>query len=312
MSSFLQNIIFNGREYLGLENQLQLETERIITGDEAYDSILASTDFSLQNEQNHLSTRDLQLYDIKSTNKIKESTKLSCLHDVLKKLNGNMSRSNGDLDRFAKSYENNVAESIVRQILEIHNDENKNHEVLLIDSNGSGFYMQHKLLPASGREEYKYAQFIEEVKALDVPSLEKIAIVYEIFSKNRGDKKHNDPDELYAQRKEEPLFFKTQDLYSPALIFSGNKAGVCFDRANALVDAYKRMGIDVCMAESKVRKDGTDAGVGHAWVRIALPDADGNVLSFDLDNMWYKHFKMLEPRVEQKTEIVDTYLGKVA
>jgi hypothetical protein len=285
MKRFLQKLIEKGRE-LSLENNLEVESERILTGNETFDAILNNTNFGFYAEEVHLSKYGFEFYSI---NVVKDVQKMSRREFVMNLIN----ESRGF--HYLEKRDSNLAHKIVDAVQK----EKANCDVGVMTMANDEYKIAFELLPASQEDTNKYVQFINKLKAIQLPDLEKVAVICGMLSMNKGTKQHIDPDEEYAIRKKE-ITRKgiMQKVYAPATIFSGTKSGVCLDRAYALVDICSNVEINAHLVDSSVKIKEKNAP-GHVWARIEIPETEGDSFRFDLDMHWYKQFKMLIPRIEK-------------
>jgi hypothetical protein len=300
MNNFLQKILTLGREYVTLNNSKAIVFEKITRkplDNVDYESILSNADFSLLDETQVLDNLKIEFTDMYLP-KVRKMSNSQLLTPQ------NIS-DECDIGDEIISYRAEHDMTYSKEINSALNKQESYEEIMLVEPRKFGLVKIHRVIPASETDEKKYNEFIQEMKNLELDDLEKIALIYSVFSKNKGNKNSNDLDEMFVHEDKDDIFGGLlQRVYAPATIFTGSKCGVCLDRSYALLDIYNKIGINASPVCAFIEIKGKLSDVGHIWLRIKLPETES--LEFDLDNAWYKSFRLLKPRTNKQELELET------
>jgi hypothetical protein len=292
LSKLVDRLISLGRNYLAETSPTQIITEYTLEDfpypdllKNFYDSIVLNPNESITNDN----FKSSYFTDAFEPYVVKKTTDADVLYETCKKNNLLMT----DIDKYSSGVDicHNRSESDDIFYYNMYLDTLKHPSPVVLIQVSSESNKSHFLISASREDVNSYESFLYELKSEDhLNDLEKLAILYSKFSINRGTKSCKDADEV--KDSDNPFL---QNIYSPASIFAGTKCGVCLDRAYAIYDACQKIGLDVTLMIGYIN---AGKGVtGHAWNRVKVVESNGSKSEFDIDNMWYSSFKMIEPRI---------------
>ena len=175
------------------------------------------------------------------------------------------------IDIKERGYENKLSAERIEEILSEYDNIRKFHYF----SNGEGRLITRRLIEPTSDELRDYEGFVNSFSGHHGINL--IRKVYSEFTDKTDGFNY---DFKGYESLSDPVYLH------PAVLLSGKKEGVCFDKAFALSDIYLKLGLNAKIVTAY--ENGSSPLDNHAWSRLYLDGA-----KFDLDPTWYKEFTVL-------------------